>query len=925
MQREDVDEYLRMYENDEFDNLDKVKKLLDRIGIEYTETADGLNFDSQLFRKQFVDFFRNDKEYVRNMDKKLLGELVSELPEIVDEEYLKRIVINSREYGLKTDKVFDFVIKINDPDFTKEIIERSKEYGFDNKSIVALIESVNDVNYTKEIIENNRNYGFDNFVILDLVKSINDLNYTNELIENREKYNFDEVTVMFLIEGTNDLEFIKEVIKDRAKYGINDGMLVHIVNSTHNKDFLKELIQNKEEYGINDVDTLWELIGLTNDTDFIKEIIDNNERYGFNSNEIKEFTVRINDPNYTKEIIERREEVGFNTSELLDLVRSTDDTEFIKKVIKDREQYDLSDGAGASLINMIPEEEIIETLKMSGGKVPNIYRQRYANIEFIKENLDELLGLEAPNIDKNLLLEMAEKNEDIFKVDFDILDSKYINLLGKDKINQIASYPYIVDRVLKLNDGELNLFSKALDGYIEETKGEEWTPLASRILKNIEGYGELISNLEGKDNVDIGKIIPILIHQNDFDIKTYDDVENFKEIKRKRCEELIKGETVEEKQKAVLLKIFGQGTNEAQELISKFGQDIDKIQDEDLRAYIKSQQEILNTKNPKALEEIFEQVEELETNNPLAMERMLKTEYWKLYNNDLFKVEDARKLPDGENVYSAGTDFKMIITSVGAYHRSQPDDYAKDWNRASLGSQHFCASYIRNDMLGHAPMPHICYGFEEMKEDALMLSGPGDIYSSGVSFESTAQRGEKYLAPDSQIGNTTRYNEMDFRRVQGGEKKQPDYIVIFRKDGRIDNMDKAQKASKDFGGLPIIVIDEDECLAAEKQKAEELFQEYQKTGDSEVKAKLQEKLRNNRVTNDSFCRDTNMDAVLEDTKQQGEPEKIEEDKQEVSMEDLGEIYEEVSGKERQEEAVRIKAILTQIRDIKRGEVSDGER
>ena len=68
-----------------------------------------------------------------------------------------------------------------------------------------------------------------------------------------------------------------------------------------------------------------------------------------------------------------------------------------------------------------------------------------------------------------------------------------------------------------------------------------------------------------------------------------------------------------------------------------------------------------------------------------------------------------------------------------------------------------------------------------------------------------------------------------------------------------------------------------------------------------------------------------MDAVLEDTKQQGEPEKIEEDKQEVSMEDLGEIYEEVSGKERQEEAVRIKAILTQIRDIKRSEVSDGER
>ena len=40
---------------------------------------------------------------------------------------------------------------------------------------------------------------------------------------------------------------------------------------------------------------------------------------------------------------------------------------------------------------------------------------------------------------------------------------------------------------------------------------------------------------------------------------------------------------------------------------------------------------------------------------------------------------------------------------------------------------------------------------------------------------------ERYLAPDNQIRNTVRFNEMDFRRVQGGEKKQPDYIVVFKK------------------------------------------------------------------------------------------------------------------------------------------------
>ena len=50
---------------------------------------------------------------------------------------------------------------------------------------------------------------------------------------------------------------------------------------------------------------------------------------------------------------------------------------------------------------------------------------------------------------------------------------------------------------------------------------------------------------------------------------------------------------------------------------------------------------------------------------------------------------------------------------------------------------------------------------------------------------------------------------MDFRRIQGGEKKQPSYIVVFKQNGIIDKLENAKKASKDWGGLPIVVIDRD--------------------------------------------------------------------------------------------------------------------
>ena len=379
-------------------------------------------------------------------------------------------------------------------------------------------------------------------------------------------------------------------------------------------------------------------------------------------------------------------------------------------------------------------------------------------------------------------------NEDVLKTDFKILAKKYIDLLGIDIVNQIACYQDIINNVVSLNDNELKLLSKLLNLYISKTKNYEWTNLANILIDNLESYEELIENLNKMEYINIGRLIPILIHKNTFNIRSIEDIENFQKIKRKKCEELINSQNIKEKQESILLKIYGQNIQEAEKFVRKFGEDIDKIQDE-------------------------------------------------------------------ENLYSAGTNFKMIITSVAPFVYNEIENYKKDWNRPSIGSQHFCASYIRNDMLGHAIIPHVCYGFEQMSLDSLVLSGTNDIFSSGFSFETTSKREEKYLAPDSQIQQTQRYNEMDFKRIQSGNKKQPDYIVVFKKNGKIKNMRKAKKASYDFENLPIVVIDVDECLRTEKEKIKKLYEEYKKTGSEEIKLELSEKIRNNRVTDPEFYKD----------------------------------------------------------------------
>lgn len=676
----------------------------------------------------------------------------------------------------------------------------------------------------------------------------------------------------------------------------------------------------------------------------------------------------IFDKEYLKAIIQDYQEYGLKKDIIRNLILKINEPEYTNKIVKDPERYGLDNNDLTLIIRKLPEEDRWEILKEAGPEVCRFYRINFATLEEIQQHFGDFVNIEVEDEeDRKEIKRIFEGNEEILKDDFRIFGKKYINLLGIEKVAQIASYPEVVEEVLQLSDIELNTVAKIIDTFLEETKGEEWTPLANRLLTNIGDYSELVSSLKDQEDIDYIRLSPILIHPNSFDIKTYQDVENFHQIKREKCESLINSPKEREKKEAVLLTIFGQSWQETYDLIKKFGEDIDKIGDKDLKSYIKSLQAIIDTRDPEVLKQLYDNVEGLEKVSPLLMERMLKTEYWKLYNKDLFRVEDAKKIPGMENMYSAGTDFKMIITSVGAYYADAldfSDNFKEDWNRPSLVSQFFCASYIRNDMLGHAKVPLVCYGFADIKEDSLVLAGPSNLstFSNSDDLEPRASnKSERYLAPESQINQTRIYNEMDFRRIQQGQRKQPDYIVVFKQKGSMHNLEQAQKASKDFGGLPIVVIDEDECLASEKEKAQKLFKEYQETGAPEVKLELAQKIRNNRVTEPNFC--SEMDEELgiseeltindvifilsRDVDSNGETKsgldgetkfepktdsKLDLKNGEntgkaggVSMSDLVAVYEEIKPMERQRESRKLKRVFQKIKSIIRAGKTDESR
>ena len=603
-----------------------------------------------------------------------------------------------------------------------------------------------------------------------------------------------------------------------------------------------------------------------------------------------------------------------------------EDDEILEFLESDVFGYDMADIDKYVAIASIKDNLLrLKSLTFIKGKY-----ERKEKAEWIVKDLDD------PEV-KQLVERMISKNADLLKnIDFRFFDKKYLDTLGEDRINVISCFPQIQNSIIQLNDTQLYVFDRCIDVYLKDHPNiDEWTVLADEILKNINEYGELFSNLGEVDDVkelsddDIRALTNIIQNNNFFEIKDINDVRNVEQIRSKKLNGIIEGKYyLYEKREAVIQKLFGFSGNYFDSCLEKFGKDIENIDEGYSKDFIRALKEIKDIDDEEVLKEIFDSCSALEVDKTL-IERDLKTEYCKKFNEGLYRIKDEDLVEGTTNEYEAGTDFKIIMTAVGAYSGINPENYKLDWNRPSLSSQHMCTSYIRNDMIGTAPINNICYGFSSMKEDALMLSSNADIGSSAEGFVSTSVGAEAYYAPNGQIDHTEIYNEMDFRRIQDGKKKQPDYILVFRKNGEITKIEEARKAARQWGEnppMPIVIVDIDKCLSEERKKVDEMLEQYHENGSIELAKQIHQKVRNNRVTDKDFCKDLSKeisdidDRVFEE---EYEHRYLRRKEQTVDIESLKDNFENVSAEERESVSIKIRKLYRKILEIKRGNDSDG--
>lgn len=558
-------------------------------------------------------------------------------------------------------------------------------------------------------------------------------------------------------------------------------------------------------------------------------------------------------------------------------------------------------------------------------RIPDVYDKihiaQYANnFEKANELIASLdLSDEIRRKYERLLQDNADLNETI---DIRILSSKY-NFLD-DILDMIVTDKRVQEQLLSLSDEKLELF-KMLYQRLEENvdynipyittilnKMGRTTPYTAWRNTPYYRYEELENSIiEGLENgkelstEEIDNLLYLYTSNLKWEINTLEELSDFPNIFQSSVDAFMEKAQSEEPKDldniklALLLKTYGINVKTATNICKKYNIKGIPITQEnvDLFEMYKAMLDIIGEDNPDVLIDTYNQFSSQMSPHPnfmrtITFENSMRKVFAQTLNSSVYKCTDSYTINDGVKIFDAGTDFKMIVTAIGAYQGDFPDqeNYFDYWNSPTIRSHGNCCSLIGNNNLSMATPKNIILGFSTMDDNMLLLSGCKDLNSttSSRNFNIASEESfgtnpdDPYIEfsnPDILIDNTRGdYNELVYERRDLSSnplfyKKNPDYIVFIEEYENIDDyfeeykdnpdalaylneqkksqehqLEQSLKAAKDFN-IPIVRINRETCAKQAIFEIEHLLSEFENTLNPEYLERMICQFENNRVGN----------------------------------------------------------------------------
>ena len=482
-----------------------------------------------------------------------------------------------------------------------------------------------------------------------------------------------------------------------------------------------------------------------------------------------------------------------------------------------------------------------------------------------------------------------KNNSEINKgIELDLLLPEY-DFIPREVLLRVMVDPYATRVPFSIkNDLKRNYHRKLITHILKKKKGSIISYLNGIFGEN--KYSEFMylfsNNTSELDEADLDRLIGIVTSpRNFFNIKSIEDLRDYERIKKKKCFEVLSLDPKKDEEKykleawgfdvdpkdlkkaAILHVLYNIDYKSAENLVKKYGMDIDKLKikdEEDKKAvsFIKgidsimrlSEEQVDKALSDEGFRELLEKCDSSTLPTKIDVEDRCIGLYTEQFRETVFDVNDSKfkksengftykgkkidkyEIPSGAEDY----DFSMVVRVEGAYSNWEAPDSYKDYlNRPHINSHGNCQSFINQSLLAIArPSEGPIVGYSKFGNIEIM--GPWDLDSvnenSNVDIRSAkwkrtgplftgeeyVSRGIQYRLPKELVDNTRHnHNEVVTDRLIYNEdtgevdRQMPSYVLLF-KEHSDDDFSKFE--DEIFSKLP---SEEQEALQTDKKRYDE--------------------------------------------------------------------------------------------------------
>ena len=731
--------------------------------------------------------------------------------DIIDEDIYMLLVINKIYEPLKTLKNSDLKIVLKENITLEEI---PKEYLNDKNNIINIICYIPNV---IDIIDDNI---LDSFLIRAAFINNYKINDKQLLTKYINIIGLKELIKInpYIIEYYNENEFkelfnqnYEEIIRHAINNGYNIASIVsNLPNNLNNKIFIKIAIE-------------YNFVDIINYIDF---------------------------------------DIDFELFEIIWFRKVNIKNDRLKNIIINKDEF----------INLILNSNTNKLIKSIELFYPNNFNN--SNLDILIDKIIVGYTISDKEQFKHNLFYLRNKNKEIFyDLNLKLLTDKYM-FLGIETINRILADKEMTNKVLKLNECELKLFSLCISYLYSIDLGINVNDILYKILNNLNSYKfsslskSIVNNFvnldalidrinDGKTNGEhifyLDNLINILcIHNNIYKIDNMEDVNKLLDKKKEYFSKLVIDDRIDTIKNIILYKFYNIDLKEARFIYDRYCylmSDIQNISDINLRKILYDIIFLIECNDKESLINIYDNItiEEVDLKYSVLIESLIRNEYVKQFNGK-FNNNKLKKLDD--NIYELEDSINLLVHVLGGYNSryTEPLNFMDEWNIELMTNHGVCTSYITNQNLSTARnVRYPTLVFTDLEDNSILLSSPDDIGSNGmnVKFATSLEQPCCFLSPDTMIDETRwHHNEVVLERKYLDKKSEinykrlPNYVLYmvekeFINDDDSINIEKikstelwrmTEKASKDFG-VSILIINKVKINKKERQVIEKMKQE----------------------------------------------------------------------------------------------------